>query len=175
MKKPRKKYLIGQIPECDAYVGRWLWTLEDTRERTLRHLQSLHSGTLDIIPGDAGNSIGTLLYHIAAIEASWLYADVLEEECPPEVSDLFPYNVRDELGRLTIVQGDSIEAHFRRLDQVRAILLNAYKEMSLDEFRRSRTVEDYFVTPEWVLHHLIQHEAEHRGEIQVISSQINNG
>jgi uncharacterized damage-inducible protein DinB len=37
--------------------------------------------------------------------------------------------------------------------------------MSREEFRRPRKVEDYTVTPEWVIHHLIQHEAEHRGQI----------
>jgi uncharacterized damage-inducible protein DinB len=27
------------------------------------------------------------------------------------------------------------------------------------------TLADYETTPEWVLHHLMQHEAEHRGQI----------
>jgi uncharacterized damage-inducible protein DinB len=35
----------------------------------------------------------------------------------------------------------------------------------MDEFRRPRHLEQYDVTPQWVLHHLIQHEAEHRGQI----------
>ena len=38
--------------------------------------------------------------------------------------------------------------------------------MTLDEFRRPRSLPQYDVTPEWVLHHLTQHEAEHRGHIQ---------
>ena len=37
-----------------------------------------------------------------------------------------------------------------------------------DEFRRVRSFKDYQVTPEWVIHHLMQHEAEQRGEITSI-------
>jgi uncharacterized damage-inducible protein DinB len=28
-----------------------------------------------------------------------------------------------------------------------------------------RSLAEYDVTPEWVLHHMMQHEAEHRGQI----------
>jgi uncharacterized damage-inducible protein DinB len=31
-------------------------------------------------------------------------------------------------------------------------------------------VTSYLVTPEWVLHHLMQHEAEHRGQIEMIAT-----
>jgi len=113
-----------------------------------------------------GNSIGTLLYHIAAIEIDWLYADVLEgKSWPPEVEALFPYDVRDEQGRLIAVPGLSLEDHVRRLDAVRSIFLASFRGMSIDEFRRVRHFADYDVTPEWVIHHLMQHEAEHRGQI----------
>jgi uncharacterized damage-inducible protein DinB len=40
--------------------------------------------------------------------------------------------------------------------------------MSLQEFRRVRVLPDYDVTPDYVLHHLMQHEAEHRGEIAML-------
>lgn len=33
------------------------------------------------------------------------------------------------------------------------------------EFRRVRSLPYYDVAPEWVLHHLMQHEAEHRSQI----------
>jgi uncharacterized damage-inducible protein DinB len=37
--------------------------------------------------------------------------------------------------------------------------------MDLADFRRIRSLPEYDVTPEWVLHHLMQHEAEHRSQI----------
>jgi uncharacterized damage-inducible protein DinB len=37
--------------------------------------------------------------------------------------------------------------------------------MDLDDFHRARQLDDYDVSPAWVLQHLAQHEPEHRGEI----------
>jgi uncharacterized damage-inducible protein DinB len=44
-------------------------------------------------------------------------------------------------------------------------LLDALRNMTPDDLRRPRFVEQYEVTPEWIFHHLMQHEAEHRGQI----------
>jgi uncharacterized damage-inducible protein DinB len=38
-------------------------------------------------------------------------------------------------------------------------------------FRRVRRLSDCDVTPEWVIHHLMQHEAEHRGEIAALRAE----
>ena len=70
---------------------------------------------------------------------------------------------KDDQGRLTIVSGVSLDEHWQRLNLVRGPLLETYKKMSLDDYRRPRAFDAYDVTPEWVLHHLMQHEAEHRG------------
>ena len=69
------------------------------------------------------------------------------------------------MSRLTPVTGRSLAEHDALLDAVRALLLDAYRTMSLAEYRRPRQLERYDVTPEWVLHHLLQHEAGHRGEL----------
>lgn len=37
--------------------------------------------------------------------------------------------------------------------------------MSLTDFRTLRPSDDEMVSPEWVVEHLSQHEAEHRGQI----------
>lgn len=164
--RPRKRLIIERAEARDPAIGRALWTLDDARRRTGEVLADLDEAALDWAATPAGNSIGTLLYHIAAIEADWLYAEVLEEEqFPPEVVALFPHDVRDERGRLTPVRGLDLEAHLRRLDAVRERLWAVFGAMAPADFRRARGLPDYDVTPEWVIHHLAQHEAEHRGQI----------
>ena len=73
--------------------------------------------------------------------------------------------MRNAQGELTHASNESLAAHLLRLDAIRALLLDAFKGMSATEFRRPRRLERYDVTPGWVLHHLIQHEAEHRGQL----------
>jgi len=156
--------VVEALPGCEPEIGRWLWALEDTRRRTKDSLDGLIQSVIDWFDPHGGSSIGTLLYHLAAIEIDWLYADVLQKPWPPELEALFPLDVRDEQGHLSAVRGLSLDEHLHRLDAVRSILLDTFRGMTLHEFRRARRVNDHDVTPEWVIHHLMQHETEHRGQ-----------
>ncbi|HEY8599386.1 MAG TPA: DinB family protein [Thermomicrobiales bacterium] len=153
-------------PASEPIIGDWLAALEEARGRTKAALTGIDQATLDWQPPRDGNGIGTLLYHIAAIEADWLSVEVREEpDYPPELVALFPHEVREATGRLTVVTGLDLAAHLARLDAVRAQLLGTFSAMSLADFTRIRVLPQYDVTPQWVVHHLLQHEAEHRGEI----------
>lgn len=166
MNSQEKAYLRVEVHVSKApEIGRWLWALQDTRQSTLEALGQLDPAMIDWQPADNESSIGTVLYHMADIEADWLYVEVLEQPMPPEVAALFSYPTRDAQGRLTQVVGLSLEQHLSRLGTVRGLLLEVFEQMELEDFRRARSLEHYDVTPEWVLHHLIQHEAEHRGQI----------
>lgn len=153
-------------------VGRWLWALQDTRRRTLEQLKGLTPAQADWAPPDGGSTIGTVLYHLALIEADWLYSEVLEQPYPPEALALFPHADRDAQGQLLSVTGVDPAQHLARMETVRRWLLAAFQPMSLAEFRRARSLPQYTVTPEWVLHHLMQHEAEHRGQIGTIRALV---
>jgi uncharacterized damage-inducible protein DinB len=147
-------------------IGRTLWMLQDARSRTLEDLEGVIPAMVDWLPPDGESSIGAVLYHLAGIEADWLYAEVLEQpEFPPAVVALFPHDVRDGQGHLSQVTGVSLEEHLQRLAAVRSLLLDVFEAMDLAEFRRVRALPHYDVTPEWVLHHLMQHEAEHRSQL----------
>lgn len=152
--------LPGYVPE----IGRWLWALEDVRRVLKRTVAT--AGPAELDHRQAGsNSVGTLLYHIAAIEADWLYTEVLGTEPPAEVVALFPHPVREENGVLGHVAGESLEQHLDRLDRVRAELLAAFRGMTAEDWRTARELPQYTVTPEWVIYHLVEHEAHHRGQI----------
>jgi uncharacterized damage-inducible protein DinB len=166
-----QRQTVEALPGADPTIGRWLWTLEDTRRLTKDVLMSTDPAVVDRRSASGGNSIGTLLHHIAAIELDWLYTEVLEEQpWPPEIEELFPWDIRDERGQLMEIHGMPMVEHLRRLDAVRRQLLAAFREMTPAEFRRIRHFPSYDVTPEWVLHHLVQHEAEHRGQIQLLAT-----
>lgn len=171
MTTPRRSLVVMPAAGGDPAIVRWLWALDDARQRTLTQLADFPPTYLDWIPPAGENSIGTLLYHIAAIEADWLSAEVREEvPFAPDLAALFPYDVRETTGRLSVVAGLTLAEHLARLATTRAELSRTFRALSLSDFRRVRTLPDYDVTPEWVLHHLMQHEAGHRGEMGLIAA-----
>jgi hypothetical protein len=153
---------IASAPE----VGRWLSALDDGRQDTIRELADVTDEMVDQKPVHAPNSIGTLLYHIALIELDWLVVDGLGPESAvrwPE--ELVPFADRDGEGTLTIVRGESVLTHLERLGAVRALVHEHLGPMTVEDFHSPRAREHYDVTPAWIAHHLLQHEAEHRAHI----------
>jgi hypothetical protein len=76
----------------DAEVGRWLAALEHARRDTLRELEGVTREMVDWYPDAPLNSIGSLLYHIALIEAAWVTEEILEmTDEPPEIAALLPW------------------------------------------------------------------------------------
>lgn len=149
----------------DREIGRWLMALRDTRRRTLEALDGLHDTHIDSSPIDGASSIGTLLYHLALIEADWLYDDILGTQETDWPVELFPVEHRDSAGVLTAFAGEALAQHVTRLEKVRTLLTNAIGKMSIDELHTPRARARYDVSPAWALHHLMQHEAEHRSQI----------
>ncbi len=167
--KRRELRTLATLPGYEPEIGRLLWTMEDARARTKACVVDIPAELIDWTPRPGVNSIGALLYHIAAIELDWLMVDVLEAQTfPPEMMALFPENVRDEQGQLATARGQTLETHFARLDAVRELLLKSFEGMTVEEFRRARLGPKYDVTPEWVLQYLPQHEGGHRGEISLM-------
>jgi uncharacterized damage-inducible protein DinB len=166
------KYLIvDPALHAEPAIGAWLWALNDARRRTHEQLHDLPAEAIDWHPAESAQSIGSILYHIALIEADWLCTEVLEQAYPDQIAALFPYDARDQHGLLSSIQGVALHEHLGRLGAVRQQVLTVYQAMDLHDFRRVRHVPDYDVTPEWVLHHLAQHEAEHRSEIGALRSR----
>lgn len=169
-----------QITPLDGYdpeIGRWLWALQDVRRRyTLRLVNDLDERVVDWEgPDGQENAIGSLLYHIADVEMGWLYGDLKGlTELPPAVKPLFPLPGREQ-GRnhLTRVLGVPLADHIARLHRSREIFLEEFQRISPHEWRRLRRPvdEDYEVTPEWAVFHLVEHEAGHAFQISALKAR----
>ncbi len=169
---PDRELLSLEPIADDPEVGRWLAALEDSRRDTLLALEGAADDTVDVVPEWSDNSLGSLLYHVALVEADWLLADIFGHESATESEPaLLPFTDRDDEGRLTLVPGETIAQHLERLEAVRTILLDRLRPMPSSDFHTPRSRERYDVTPAWVVHHLLQHEAEHRSEIVRLRSE----
>jgi uncharacterized damage-inducible protein DinB len=170
---PARELLTLSPVVCPApEIGMWLAALNDCRSRTLGAVGGISIEELDWVCPFSRNTIGTLLYHIAAIELDWLCAEILEREPPADFRNWFPRDTRDSTGRLSALGGDSLEKHEARLRYVRDMFVEDLRGMSPEEFRRIRRLTDYDVNPAWVMSHLLQHEAGHRGQIAVLRQRF---
>src|SRR5262249_6025575 len=135
----RRQNVITELPGYDPEIGRWLWALEDGRRRTKDTLAGMDERAVDWVPAGRGDGIGTILYHLALIEADWLYVEILGQAAyPPDVIALLAHPDRDARGHLTQVKGLSLAAHLARLDAIRRRLLTGLRGMAPAEFRRPR-------------------------------------
>lgn len=173
MSSSRETLVAAELDGYEPAVGAALWRLEDGRVRTLRVLDGLPSEFVD--KETRGNTIGTILYHLALIETDWLCTEILEEPYPDELKSLLPADDRDREGVLTAVRGQSLDEHLARLGAVRATVSSRLRGMTTEDFNRVRTFAEYAVSPAWVLHHLAQHEAEHRGELGSVIDELKAG
>jgi uncharacterized damage-inducible protein DinB len=139
--------------------------LADTRGRTLDALRDLPEELLDAVPGGGGSTIGAILYHIAIVEGDWLYDEILGTIETDYPRDLFPVEMREDGTRLSPFTGEKLAQHLERLQAIRTRLVDVISPMSSDDLHEIHEREQYDVTPAWVVHHLMQHEAEHRSQL----------
>lgn len=183
----RTQLVIEPYPSATPEAGLWLGGLQRIRQALLDTVERIDTGGLSQecidwrgVTGD-DNSVGSLLYHVAGIELDWLYADLLMQEFPPDVLELFPYPVRDATGALQHVPGIALSEHVARLHTSRARFLEVVSALDLAAWRRMREPAgvDYAVTPEWIVWHLTEHEAGHlyaiRGTVRKWLAQSSSG
>ncbi|MHA2380159.1 MAG: DinB family protein [Candidatus Thorarchaeota archaeon] len=140
--------------------------MEKARERLLNRIESLSDVDIDYSPhGRSIETIGTLLFHIAAVEWSWIFEDIGGKEMDYEKwKQAFP--LREDIDQLT---GQRVEFYFDRLNEVRQEVLEWLKGIDDEELDRLIDLGHAEVSIEWVLFHLIEHEAMHIGQISVLS------
>jgi uncharacterized damage-inducible protein DinB len=151
----------------DVEIGRWLSAFEEVRHDTMQVLREIPAEAVDRDPGDGGDTLGTVLYHVALVEVDWVFSDVLDQQ-DRIPRDLFPFEDRVEDGHLMPVVGESMERHLDRLAKTRALVLDVLRSLSPDEYHRAHTRERFDVAADWVVFHLIDHEVEHRVRLSAL-------
>ncbi len=161
-------------PGLSPGIGRYVALLTETRAELMCQVAGLTPARLAWHPNDDTESIGTQLLHVAAVEWSWVFQDILGR--PDE-----DYDGREEAFPLRVgapqVSGQPL-AHFTdRLERVRREVLDALR--GLTDADLSRLVGEGPPPPgeeprsrlysiDWILFHLVHHEAHHAGQVELL-------
>ena len=169
------------ITTCDPVegftpqVGRYVAQLTEVRDDLKHELSGLTIPQLDWHPNDHTESIATLLLHCDAVEWSWLHEDVLgrpSAEYTGDWSEAMPIRVG-----VPQVTGMPVEHYLQKLDATRErtlAILRGFTDADLPRLvgeadpppgqeKRSR-----LFTIDWVIWHIIEHEATHVGQIELL-------
>ncbi|HEY7036429.1 MAG TPA: DinB family protein [Thermomicrobiales bacterium] len=158
------------VPGFSPRIGRYVAQLAETRQELLRQTVSLTPDQLSWYPNEQVESIGTQLLHVAAIEWSWIFEDVFGR--PGEEYDGWEEALPLRLG-LPQVRDRPLAYFTDRLDRVREEALAVLRGLTDDDLSRlvpvapAEPVTEVF-TVDWVLFHLVHHEAHHAGQVELL-------
>jgi len=121
-------------------------------------------------PCENVESIGTLLLHIAAAECSYMQEDIARRPMGEEWKIAFPIRFG-----MKQVEGQELEYYINKLDEVRKDSFDLLTGLTDDDLLRvvspldsGDSDADIEYTIEWLLYHLVEHEAHHKGQIAVM-------
>jgi len=164
----RNLYLIGDISGFTPQIARLVSMMNYVRHTTHLAVKDLTIRELDYLNNSTGNSIGSLLLHIAAAEVGYQAATFYNRQLTEE--EKREWDMALALGEKARqeIKGHQLDYYLNKLEQVRAKTLSelAHRDDQwLDEqtsFRDNR-INNYF---KWV--HVFTHEVNHRGQINML-------
>ncbi|MHA2065831.1 MAG: DinB family protein [Candidatus Thorarchaeota archaeon] len=140
--------------------------MDRMRSRLLRIVEDFSDDEIDYSPDpERIESIGTLLLHIAAVEWSWIFEDIDGEEMDYEKWK-HAFALREKIPQLT-KQG--LKFFIDRLIEVRSAVFVRLRNLDDSNLHTLVEVGNAEVSIEWVLFHLLEHEAMHIGQISILS------
>lgn len=170
---PSNLYLITDIAGYTPQIGRLVSMMNYARWTTLAEVDGLGAEHLDYLHDPRSNSIGALLMHIAAVEASYQAATFGSDGFSRNEPELFAAAL--DLGERArrMIRGHSAGYYLGMLEGVRSKTLeelarrddNWLSEETL--FWGRRQANNYF---KWF--HVFEDEINHRGQIRWLRKRV---
>jgi uncharacterized damage-inducible protein DinB len=166
-------FIVGPTPGFSPQIGRLIAMMTYARRTTLEAVSGLTVAQLDHVHDRSSNSIGALLAHIAAVEASY------QSDCfggdDPTATDRSEWGAALELGERARreIRGQPLEYYLSRLAGVR--------ERTLWELARRDDAWLEETRPFWGGHlannhfqwfHVVEDEINHRGQIRWLRRRL---
>ncbi|MFW9805895.1 MAG: DinB family protein [Candidatus Thorarchaeota archaeon] len=166
MTEDDEQILLDRNSELSPRVALLFSMLERTRRSLRRRVEDLSKDVLDFSPEPKKvETIGTLLLHIAAVEWGWIFEDIAGKEMEYEKWK-YGFPLRENINQ---IKGEDVEFYLSKLEEVRQDVFNFLKTLSDKDLDSIIEVDSEKVSIEWILFHLIEHEAMHIGQISVLN------
>ncbi|MFX1566066.1 MAG: DinB family protein [Promethearchaeota archaeon] len=163
-----KPSTLEKDKELSPRVALWFSMMQEVRQRLLKKLEPLGDEEIDYTPDDQKiETIGTLLLHIAGVEWSWIFGDIDGKEVEYEKWK-HAFALAPDMN-IPQLRGQRKDFYLKRLSEVRKEVYQRLKQFQDDDLDKLVTSEGKKHSIEWILFHLVEHEAIHVGQVSVLS------
>lgn len=162
-------FVIDKIDSLHPEFSKLVSMMNYARYTTMQAVEDLTMEELDYLYNEEANSIGMLLYHMAAVEFYYqIHTFEDREPTEAELERWLPGLELEALGREKI-KGNSIEFYIDTLQEVRSKTIETFQSLpdewlfKTTNFWYDKQANNYF---KWF--HVFEDEINHRGQIRLI-------
>ena len=162
---------LSSTPGLSTEIGFYLNAMDEVRDQLREAVAGMADEQISrsVIPG--AHSIAALVLHIGEAEWYWMQNVVSGHQVTDEIRNAPFWDVLKE-PKLSSKQSYSAEFclnEIKRIRQQTAETLASFNDTQFDHvFPYERNGETHELTLRWILHHLIDHEAQHKGQILML-------
>lgn len=169
-------YMIGPREGYTPYVGTLVSMMNNMRSRVLNSVKGLNQVQLDFLIDDKANSIGALLYHLAATDAYYhLHTFQGLKWNSWDESYKKKWAIAMDLGEPARkqIKGNDLNFYLHLLGETRENTLAEFKKRD-DAWLLAEDKDPDFakVNYFWEWFHVCEHESNHDGQIKLLAKRV---
>lgn len=163
-----RRRLLTSHPGLSTGIGYYLSGMEEVRGQLSAAVKTIPDDLIGKPAFLGAHSIGGLVLHIGEAEWFWMKMVVSGQELTDEVKNAPYWDILDDLERVAR-NGYTAEFCLSEIERIRnqtRDVLFSYNDKDLERiitFERKAQATEYNLR--YILHHLIDHEAQHKGQI----------
>jgi uncharacterized damage-inducible protein DinB len=152
-------------------IGYYLSGMEEVRNQLKVAVKSIPDDLIGKPAFLGAHSIGGLVLHIGEAEWFWMQMIVCGHQLSDEDKQAACWDVLEDLERVTR-SGYTTEFCLKEIENIRnqtRDVLFSYNDKDLERiitFERNGETTEYNLR--WIMHHLVDHEAQHKGQILML-------
>ena len=165
------QHVLTPHPGLSPGIGYYLSGMEEVREQIVNAVKNIPDEVLGTPAFLGAHSIGALVLHIGEAEWFWMQMVVSGQQLTDEVKQSAFWDVLEDPNGFA-AKGYSAEFCLLEVEKIRnqtREVLFSRNDEDLEKMisfeRRGKTTE---YSLRWILHHLMDHEAQHKGQILML-------
>lgn len=166
----RSQFTIQPLPGYSDQIGVTVGMLEDLKGRVTNSAKDLTMEELDFLPGEDANRIGALIMHLAATERYYQVYTFENRQFNEEEASIWDVSLKLGENARAEIKENNISYYLHHWDQVRRKTLELLK--TKDDTWFNATVAGTTMNNHWSWYHVMEHQANHMGQIRLIMSRI---